>query len=246
MTENPYRKIHVEALSNYVEIQNLQVLIVGVGNSEEAELMLEKGAAKVVGIDIFIPPTIFRNPLFHSIQSECGNLPLPDNTFDIVFSHATFEHIIELKESFLEIERVLKPGGICYVVASPLWFSPEGHHRADRFKEVPWFHIESNQQNMLKDYSKRYKVVSSEVEDIIKWVSETKELNRKSAEDYIEATNNLNKMKILVRDFDQEKNRIPRQIRRRTRGKISELSLRAWTFTYIATKEFNLSPDRVR
>jgi SAM-dependent methyltransferase len=239
VAENPFRKIHVESLSNYVEIQNLQVLIVGVGNGEEAELILEKGAAKVVGIDMFIPPIIFRNPLFHSIQAECANLPLADNTFDIVFSHATFEHIIELNKSFLEIERVLKPGGICYVVASPLWFSPEGHHRADRFKGVPWFHVQSNQENMLKDYSKRYKDVSSEVKDIIKWVSETKELNRKSAEDYIEATNQLKKMKIHVRDFDQEKNRIPRQIRKRAKGKISELSLRAWTFTYIATKEFS-------
>lgn len=47
-------------------------------------------------------------------------LPFPDGSFDVVFSHALFEHLSEPAAALEEIRRVLKPGGIA-ALASPDW-----------------------------------------------------------------------------------------------------------------------------
>lgn len=47
-------------------------------------------------------------------------LPFPDGSFDVVFSHALFEHLSEPVAALDEIRRVLRPGGIA-ALASPDW-----------------------------------------------------------------------------------------------------------------------------
>src|SRR5690606_37993196 len=40
---------------------------------------------------------------------------LPENTFDVVYSNAVFEHLPSPSHVLCEIERVLRPGGVVYV-----------------------------------------------------------------------------------------------------------------------------------
>ena len=40
------------------------------------------------------------------------HMDIPDNTFDMVFCHQTFHHIIQQEEAIKEFYRVLKPGGV--------------------------------------------------------------------------------------------------------------------------------------
>lgn len=53
-------------------------------------------------------------------------LPYADNTFDAAFSNAVFEHLTEPEKAFLEVKRVLKPGGIFGVrdisMGNHVWF----------------------------------------------------------------------------------------------------------------------------
>lgn len=39
-------------------------------------------------------------------------IPFPDHTFDLIITEETLEHISDLKQTFSEISRVLKPGGV--------------------------------------------------------------------------------------------------------------------------------------
>ncbi len=47
-------------------------------------------------------------------------LPFPDRSFDVVFSHALFEHLQEPEAALEEIRRVLRPGGLA-ALSSPDW-----------------------------------------------------------------------------------------------------------------------------
>lgn len=78
-------------------------------------------------------------------------MEFPDNTFDIVYSMAVFEHIDDPAPAVKEINRVLKPDGVGYVGLS-LWPSLVGGHRPEwrhpneyQPKDVsPWDHLRAN------------------------------------------------------------------------------------------------------
>jgi len=55
-------------------------------------------------------------------------LPYKDNTFDAVFSTSVLEHVRNTEESFYEIHRVLKPGGISMHLFPGKWYLPYEPH----------------------------------------------------------------------------------------------------------------------
>ena len=74
------------------------------------------------------------------VSSPDGRLPLPDASVDAVFSTDTFEHVMNLELAFLEIFRVLRPGGVLRAAFGPLFYSPYGYH-LQWACQVPWAHL---------------------------------------------------------------------------------------------------------
>jgi len=76
--------------------------------------------ATVVGTDISRHLLAFAQSLPGSkveyIRAKSQELPLPDNSFDVVVSRLAFNHIDELDGVVKEITRVLKPGGYVAIV----------------------------------------------------------------------------------------------------------------------------------
>lgn len=73
---------------------------------------LAESARQAVGLDIEHQRTVEARQ--RTPQVICGageNLPLPDDTFDLVLSHEVIEHVQDDRQAILEIVRVLKPGG---------------------------------------------------------------------------------------------------------------------------------------
>ena len=58
------------------------------------------------------------------VVAEIGNqaFPLPDNSFDVVFTKSVIEHVENWEQFLTEINRVLKPGG-SVIVMTPDWSS---------------------------------------------------------------------------------------------------------------------------
>ena len=52
-------------------------------------------------------------------EADARHLPMPSNSVDLLFSLAALEHIPQVEKAFLEIERVIKPGGLA--ILGPAW-----------------------------------------------------------------------------------------------------------------------------
>lgn len=47
---------------------------------------------------------------------ECGQLPFPNKSFDIVYAHHVFEHIRNLPDLLAELRRICRPGAVIEVL----------------------------------------------------------------------------------------------------------------------------------
>ncbi|HVI11157.1 MAG TPA: class I SAM-dependent methyltransferase [Candidatus Binatia bacterium] len=67
---------------------------------------------KITGIDLCrgLPRDL------STVCGDLGQLPFTSETFSLVFSRSVFEHLVEPDEVMAEINRTLKPGGICVIL----------------------------------------------------------------------------------------------------------------------------------
>jgi len=50
-----------------------------------------------------------------AVQGDAHHLPFPDGTFDVVLSFETLEHVESMHAVLLELARVCRPGGRCFI-----------------------------------------------------------------------------------------------------------------------------------
>lgn len=85
--------------------------------------LLSDTAKKVFGVDIDIDSVEYAKTHFHKsnvefIEGSGTNIPLPNNSVDVVISYETIEHIKDYKKFLKEIKRVLKSDGLA-VISTP-------------------------------------------------------------------------------------------------------------------------------
>lgn len=88
------------------------------------------------------------------IQTTPTSIPLPDNSVDVVYTIDTVEHLSQPKEIFMEVFRVLKPGGQCLIHFNP-WLHPHGSHLEDIIT-FPWPHVFFSMDTLLTVAEKLY------------------------------------------------------------------------------------------
>lgn len=62
---------------------------------------------------------IFNVKIDHSLACTSYEIPLEDESIDLVFCFAAAHHFVKHKRSFQEINRILKPGGHCLYLYEP-------------------------------------------------------------------------------------------------------------------------------
>jgi len=85
-----------------------------------------------------------------SFQDADGNhLPFADDSFDVVLSWGSVEHIAGgYKQTLNEIKRVLRPDGLLFIHPG-LYYSNYGHHLGE-FSSEPFFHLTMEEQALKK------------------------------------------------------------------------------------------------
>jgi 2-polyprenyl-3-methyl-5-hydroxy-6-metoxy-1,4-benzoquinol methylase len=66
------------------------------------------------------------------------SIPYPDERFDVVVSHDVLEHVADPEVSLREIRRVLRPGGVAYIVCPP--YDGALSHHLDYVTTAPGLH----------------------------------------------------------------------------------------------------------
>lgn len=85
--------------------------------------------ARTMGVADELPP---------QLRFEASNpdrIPADDDSFDIVVSWSTFEHILEPVAMAAEIRRILRPGGLVFVQLWPFYHSEHGSHLWEWYPE---------------------------------------------------------------------------------------------------------------
>ena len=97
-----------------------RLLEIGAGTGWQSRAMAHRGF-DVSAIDL--PTSNFVGQRIWNVQDYDGHtIPFPENTFDVVFSSNTLEHIPHVRAFQDEIRRVLKPDGVAiHVLPSVSW-----------------------------------------------------------------------------------------------------------------------------
>lgn len=111
----------------------LKVLDVGSGWGEYS-FELEKHVKEVVGLEPFkkVYDVAIKSKVNRKSKVKFHNLKIEDfhtqETFDLVLSLTTIEHMSNAERSFQHIFSLLKPGGMIYVTAPNKWWIFDSHY----------------------------------------------------------------------------------------------------------------------
>jgi ubiquinone/menaquinone biosynthesis C-methylase UbiE len=136
-------------------LNHKKVLEIGCGNALLSHLVKEKYPQSQIvasdidsyydhldkGTDIIHARDKVKNAFDFSIDYETDNITkskFEDNSFDYIISFTVLEHIDNIEEAFKEMNRILKPEGLCFHIYNP-FFSYNGAH-AVCSNDHPWGH----------------------------------------------------------------------------------------------------------
>jgi len=113
---------HIPAAAGFSEAKNLRVLEIGCGLGTDGA-QFAKAGAEYTGIDLTEAAVDLARRRFELFNlpgafrvADAERLDLPDNSFDVVYSHGVLHHTPDTAAAIKEIHRVLRPGGRAVVM----------------------------------------------------------------------------------------------------------------------------------
>ena len=168
-------------------MEDKTILEVGCSYGDICKALAREPIRKIIGIDLVLTEDFYFDQLdtpiskdrFHhgeviTKRYELRQIDIRDThfdseSFDLIISDATFEHIEDLPRALAEMRRIMKPGGLLYARWAPIWSAVDGHHLYHWFKhvkvygnrgydplEIPaWGHLRMSEQEMHDFISKK-------------------------------------------------------------------------------------------
>src|ERR1035437_10819462 len=125
------------------------VIDFGCGEGASSVEMAERGAGRVIGIDIRedVLQAARRKALNAGVQNSCLFLSSTKEFADIIVSMDAFEHFADPAEVLRSMNRLLQPAGEVLVSFGPTWDHPLGGHL---FSVFPWAHLIFSEKALIR------------------------------------------------------------------------------------------------
>ncbi len=124
----------------FQEIEGKTVIDFGCGEGSEAIEMAQRGARRVIGIDIRedLLEIARRKAREVKVDDKCAFLVTTDERADIILSLDSFEHFADPAAVLRTMASLLQPSGKVVACFGPTWYHPLGGHL---FSIFPWAHL---------------------------------------------------------------------------------------------------------
>ncbi len=131
----------ISEMVTHNDAEILNVLDIGCGTGNLTKFFSEKQNCNVVAIDISTEMLrVAKKKLegVHFLSSTAGDTPFKKNSFDAVVGYSALHHLPDLEGFFLEIFRILKPGGL-FVFGEPVESFLSENKTLYRFFKLPLY-----------------------------------------------------------------------------------------------------------
>ncbi len=135
----------VPFLSRFFSIQGARALEIGTGRGGKG-IAYACAGMNVTALDVDASALELgahaartRNANIRFLVGDGTRLPFPAEYFDAVLLDSVIEHVRDPQALLNECQRVLKRGGIVFVVFPPFYGPLSGH--IDDYVMIPWFHL---------------------------------------------------------------------------------------------------------
>ena len=131
------------------EISDKVVIDFGCGTGAEAIEMAERGARRVIGVDIqerFLAVARER-ALAAGVADRCDFVTSPSEPADVIVSIDAFEHFSDPAGILRTMRAMLKPTGCVLASFGPTWYHPLGGHL---FSVFPWAHLVFTESALIR------------------------------------------------------------------------------------------------
>jgi len=159
--------------------ESLTVLEIGCGRGRRCLDIVDRGAARIVGIDPYEKSILEARSYLQqhypdwreSVTYRCCRIAdVPERNFDVIISENAFEHIMDVDAVLASMKDKLKEGGRAYIGFGPLYHSPYGDHGWIRATfppglPLPWGHVLLPRSLMMKLLSRHYGQPIENLED---------------------------------------------------------------------------------
>jgi len=133
----------------FANIAGKVVIDFGCGEGSEAIEMAQRGAARVIGIDIReeILQIGRQKALAAGVQDICLFTSSTNELADVVVSVDAFEHFADPAGILHIISTLLQPAGDVIISFGPTWYHPLGGHL---FSVFPWAHLIFEEEALIR------------------------------------------------------------------------------------------------
>jgi SAM-dependent methyltransferase len=131
------------------EIKDRVIVDFGCGSGSDAIEMVQRGARKVIGLDIqerFL--AIAREGAKRlGVSDRCAFATKVDERADVIVAIDSFEHFDNPEAVLKTMGRMIKPDGCVIASFGPTWYHPLGGHL---FSVFPWAHLIFTEEALIR------------------------------------------------------------------------------------------------